>query len=202
MSFTNAIALTGGIATGKSSVCSLLSLYGFKIIDADKIAHQMLETHVSEIKNLFGSQYISEGRVDRKKLGSLIFADKNERLKLEALLHPLIKEEIQKQASFCESKNVPYIVDIPLFFENRNYDIDEVVLVYCTKEQQLQRLVDREGLSKKESQNRIKAQMVIDEKKALANFVIDNTKNLKHLQAEVDKFVMYIRKKYKNLECQ
>jgi dephospho-CoA kinase len=200
LSFKNAIVLTGGIATGKSSVCSLLQLYGFKIIDADKVAHQMLETHTKEIAKLFGDEYIADGKVDRKKLGSLIFSNRDERLKLEKLLHPLIKEEIEKQASFCESKNVPYIVDIPLFFENRNYDIDEVVVVYCDKNTQLQRLINREGLSKEEAQKRVDAQMDIDEKKELADFVIDNTQNLKHLQAEVNRFVKYIKEKYANIK--
>lgn len=200
MSFKNAIALTGGIASGKSSVCSLLQMYGFKIIDADKVAHLILDMQVDKISNIFGKEYIKRGRVNRKKLGSLIFANKLERLKLEALLHPLIKKEIQKQASFCESKSVPYIVDIPLFFENQNYDIAEVIMVYCTKEQQLQRLVNREGLSKKEATDRIGSQMSIDDKKSLATFVIDNRKDLKHLQDEVENFVEYIRKKYPNIK--
>ena len=200
MSFKNAIALTGGIASGKSSVCSLLQMYGFKIIDADKVAHLILDMQVDKISTIFGKEYIKKKKVDRKKLGSLIFANKLERLKLEALLHPLIKEEIQKQASFCESKNVPYIVDIPLFFENKNYDIAEIVMVYCTKEQQLQRLVDRENLSKKEATDRISSQMSIDDKKSLSTFVIDNKKDLKHLQNEVENFVEYIRKKYPNIK--
>ncbi len=200
MSFKNAIALTGGIATGKSSVCSLLQMYGFKIIDADKVAHKMLDANVDKISDIFGQHYILEGKVDRKKLGSLIFTDKKERLKLEALLHPLIKEDIQKQASFCESKSVPYIVDIPLFFENKNYEIKEVALVYCTKEQQMQRLVSREGLSEKEANDRINSQMKIDDKKPLATFIIDNRKNLGHLQNEVESFVEYIRKKYPNIK--
>ncbi len=200
MSFKNAIALTGGIASGKSSVCSLLQMYGFKIIDADKVAHQVLDKNIDKISNIFGQHYIIDGKVDRKKLGFLIFANKNERLKLEAFMHPLIKEEIQKQASFCESKGVPYIVDIPLFFENQNYDIKEVALVYCTKEQQLQRLVNREGLSEKEANERINSQMKIDDKKPLASFTIDNRKNLGHLQNEVENFVEYIRKKYPNIK--
>ena len=116
MSFANAIALTGGIATGKSSVCSLLQLYGFQIIDADKVAHQILDQQSAQIATLFGDAYIKESKVDRKKLGSLVFTDKQERQKLENLLHPLIKSEIQQHTAFCESKEVPYIVDIPLFF--------------------------------------------------------------------------------------
>jgi dephospho-CoA kinase len=192
MSFKNAIALTGGIATGKSSVCTMLKLHGFKIIDADKVAHQMLDIHAHKIADIFGDAYVYEGKVNRKKLGTLIFSDEHKRLKLEALLHPLIKEEIQKQALPYERQNIPYIIDIPLFFEKRSYDIDEVVVVYCTKEQQLQRLVDREELSEKEAQKRIDSQMDIDEKKALASFIIDNTENIKHLQTEVHRFIKYI----------
>ncbi len=193
MSFKNAIALTGGIATGKSSVCTMLELHGFKIIDADKVAHQMLDIHADKIADIFGDEYIYEGKVNRKKLGTLIFSNKDERLKLEQLLHPLIKEDIQKQALPYERKNIPYIIDIPLFFEKRSYDIDQVAMVYCTKEQQLQRLISRDSLSEVEAQKRVDSQMDIDEKKVLASFVIDNTKDLKHLQSEVDRFVAYIK---------
>ena len=200
MEFANAIVLTGGIATGKSSVCSLLQLYGFKIIDADKIAHQKLDENSGKIAEAFGSEFISEGKVNRKKLGSVIFTDEKARLKLEQLLHPLIKEEILTQSAFCEEKEIPYIVDIPLFYEKSNYDIDEVVVVYCTPEQQLQRLIDREGYTQEEAKDRINAQMPIDHKKEKASFVIDNTKNLKHLQKEVDRFIDYIKQKYPDIK--
>jgi len=200
MEFANAIVLTGGIATGKSSVCSLLQLYGFKIIDADKIAHQKLDENSGKIAEAFGSEFISEGKVNRKKLGSVIFTDKKARLKLEQILHPLIKEEILTQSAFCEEKEIPYIVDIPLFYEKSNYDIDEVVVVYCTPEQQLQRLIDREGYTHEEAKDRINAQMPIDHKKEKASFVIDNTKNLKHLQKEVDRFIDYIKQKYPDIK--
>ncbi len=195
MSFKNAIALTGGIATGKSSVCTMLKQHGFKIIDADRVAHQMLDAHVDKIAEIFGDVYIYEGKVNRKKLATLIFSNKDERLKLENLLHPLIKDEIQKQALDCERKNIPYIIDIPLFFEKRSYEIDEIVLIYCTKEQQLQRLIDRDEMSAIEAQKRIDAQMDIDEKKELASFIIDNCQDLKHLNTEVEKFVTYIKEK-------
>jgi len=200
MEFANAIVLTGGIATGKSSVCSLLQLYGFKIIDADKIAHQKLDENSGKIAEAFGSEFISEGKVNRKKLGSVIFTDEKARLKLEQLLHPLIKEEILAQSAFCEEKEIPYIIDIPLFYEKSNYDIDEVVVVYCTPEQQLQRLIDREGYTHEEAKDRINAQMPIDHKKEKASFVIDNTKNLKHLQKEVDRFIDYIKQKYPDIK--
>jgi dephospho-CoA kinase len=200
MEFQNAIVLTGGIATGKSSVCSLLNLYGFKIIDADKIAHQMLDRNVEKIADLFGSEFISGGKVDRKKLGSVIFSNDTERKKLEALLHPLIKKEIMEQSRLCEQKEIPYIVDIPLFYEKSNYKIEEVVVVYCEPQQQIQRLLDREGYSLEEAQKRIAVQIPIEQKKEKASFVIDNTKDLKHLQKEVEKFISYIKQKYPEIK--
>ncbi len=200
MEFQNAIVLTGGIATGKSSVCSLLNLYGFKIIDADKIAHLMLDKNVEKIADLFGKEFVSEGRVDRKKLGSVVFNDAQLRQKLEKLLHPLIKEEILIQSRLCEKQEIPYIVDIPLFYEKSNYSIDEVVVVYCEPEQQIERLVEREGYTLEEAQKRIDAQMPITQKREKASFVIDNTKNLKHLQKEVDRFTEYIKQKYPHLK--
>ncbi len=196
MEFQNAIVLTGGIATGKSSVCSLLNLYGFKIIDADKIAHTMLDRNAEKIAGLFGSEFVSEGKVDRKRLGTVIFSDEQARAQLEGLLHPLIKEEIISQSTLCETKEIPYIVDIPLFYEKSNYPIDEVAVVYCTPQQQIARLVDREGYTEEEAQKRIAAQMPIDAKREKASFVIDNTQNLKHLQKEVDRFTGYIKQKY------
>ena len=200
MDFQNAIVLTGGIATGKSSVCSLLKLYGFQIIDADKIAHQMLEQNIDKITEIFGHEYIKDAQVDRKKLGALIFQDDKQREKLETLLHPLIKNEIQKQSKVCENKGIPYIVDIPLFYEKSNYSIDEVVVVYCTPQQQRKRLLDREGYTLEEANNRILAQMPIDQKCDKASFVIDNTKNLKYLQNQVDTFIRYIKQKYPQLK--
>ncbi len=200
MEFQNAIVLTGGIATGKSSVCSLLNLYGFKIIDADKIAHTMLDRNAEKIAGLFGSEFVLEGKVDRKRLGTVIFSDEQARAQLEGLLHPLIKEEIISQSTLCETKEIPYIVDIPLFYEKSNYPIDEVAVVYCTPQQQIARLVEREGYTEEEAQKRIAAQMPIDAKREKASFVIDNTQNLKHLQKEVDRFTGYIKQKYPDIK--
>ncbi len=200
MNLSHAIVLTGSISTGKSTVGSLLSLYGFKIIDADKVAHKMLDKNSSEIAVLFGSEYVSDGKVDRKKLGGLVFNDKEKLKKLEEFLHPLIKEEIKKESLICESQDVPYILDIPLFFENKNYDLDEVAVVYTPKEIQLQRLMSRDNISKEEAEKKISLQMDIEKKAKQADFVIDNSKNFKHLQKEVDRFVEYIKGKYAHLK--
>jgi len=185
--FKHAIALTGGIATGKSTVASLFMMHGFLTIDADKIAHKILDTNTAKISELFGSKYIKDNKVDRKELGNLIFNNKVEKQKLEQFIHPLIKEQIIKDARIFEEQQKPYFIDIPLFFENRNYDIKNSVVVYTPKDIQLSRLMDRDHSTKIEAQSRINNQMDIEEKKKLATFIIDNSLNLKHLQQEVER---------------
>lgn len=197
--FKNAIALTGGIATGKSTVCNILKLHGFSIIDADKIAHQVLQEQKEKISSIFGKDYIKNGKVDRKKLAKLIFNNKEAKKTLESLLHPLIKKEIEKESLKLEKYQVPYIVDIPLFFETKNYPIKRVVVVYAPKELQLERLIKRENLNKDEAKKRIESQMDIEKKKELANFVIDNSKDLKHLQNEIEKFIQRVKDEYSKI---
>lgn len=193
VSYPNAIALTGGIATGKSTAANLLKLLGFHIIDADKVAHQVLDEEASQIAKFFGKRYVVDGKVDRKALGALVFGNKEERLKLEKLLHPRIKERILELASKEERFGVPYIVDIPLLFERGDYPFEKVAVVYAPKELQIERLCKRERLSKEEAMLRLKAQMDIEEKKGLADYVIDNSKDLKHLQNEIDRFIERIK---------
>lgn len=187
--FKNAIALTGGIATGKSTVCNLLKLHGFLIIDADKIAHKLLDKNHQKIAKLFGEQYVEDGKVLRKELGKIIFSNEENKAKLEALLHPLIKEEIIKESKIFEEQNKPYIIDIPLFFEKMNYDIKKSILVYTPKDLQIQRLQLRDKIDEKEAILKISNQMDIEEKKKLASLIIDNSKDLKHLQVEVEALI-------------
>lgn len=185
--FKNAIVLTGGIATGKSSVASLFMLHGFLIIDADKVAHEVLDEEVESIASLFGKEYISGNRVDRKKLGQLIFNDKQEKQKLEQFVHPLIKQKIIEKAQVFELQNKPYLIDIPLFFEKGNYDIEKSIVVYTPKDIQVQRLMKRDHCDKKEAIIKIENQMDIEEKRSKATYVIDNSGDLKNLQNEVER---------------
>jgi len=185
--FKYAIVLTGGIATGKSTVASLFMLHGFLTIDADKIAHQVLDENVTSIQKLFGEEYISNGKVDRKKLGNLVFNDKVQIQKLEELVHPLIKQKIVEQASIFEKQQKPYLIDIPLFFEKGNYEIEKSIVVYIPKELQVQRLIKRDSCKEDEALARINNQMDIEEKKSKATYIIDNTKDLKSLQDEVER---------------
>jgi dephospho-CoA kinase len=184
MAFDYAVALTGGIATGKSSATVILSLYGFRFIDADKIAHAMLDQQYQKIAELFGADYVVNEKVDRVKLGKLVFADTHKRKMLEALLHPLIYDEIVRLSEEQEKFKKPYIVDIPLFFENRRYPIKRSVVCYAPKSTQIERLMKRDGFTEEEALRRVESQMDIEEKRKLATYVIDNSKDLKQLQNE------------------
>jgi dephospho-CoA kinase len=197
--FKYAIALTGGIATGKSTVCNILKLYGFSIIDADEISHRVLEEQKEKIAKIFGKEYIKDNKVDRVALGKLIFSDKNSKKLLENLLHPLIKKTIEKESLKIETYKVPYIIDIPLFFETKNYPIKKVVVVYAPKKIQLKRLIKREELNEEEAKKRIEAQIDIEEKKKLADFIIDNSKDLKYLQSQIDEFVEKVKNEYSKI---
>lgn len=196
MAFKYAIALSGGIATGKSTVASLLSLNGMRVIDADTISHEILDASSSWVVDTFGSEYVNGSKVDRAKLGTLIFSDAKAKKMLEDFLHPKIRDEIEKRSEKQDSFKFPYLIDIPLFFENGAYNIKESVVVYTPPEIQLERFMKRNGYSKEESIRRIASQMPIDEKKKRATWVIDNSKNLKHLQKECEEFVEMIKEKY------
>ncbi|WP_072679576.1 dephospho-CoA kinase [Arcobacter sp. LA11] len=190
--FKHAIALTGGIATGKSTVCNLLKLHGFLTIDADKIAHKLLDMHSGKIAQMFGNEFVENGKVLRKNLGRIIFSNEEEKLKLEAFIHPLIKEEIIKEAAIFEKQNKPYFIDIPLFFEKMHYPIPKSLVIYTPKELQIQRLMQRDGINEEEAALKISNQMDIEKKKDLADLVIDNSSNLKNLQREVERIIKEI----------
>jgi dephospho-CoA kinase len=187
--FKNAIALTGGISTGKSTVCNLFKLHGFLTIDADIIAHRLLDENSNKIASMFGEQYVQNGKVLRKELGKIIFSNEENKLKLEALLHPLIKEQIIKESKIFEEQNKPYFVDIPLFFEKMSYPIPKSLVIYTPKELQIQRLMKRDNIDENEAKLKISNQMDIEEKRKLADMVIDNSQNLKHLQNEVERII-------------
>ena len=189
MKFQYAIALTGGIGSGKSTASSLLKLYGYQIIDADSIAHKVLEDSSKEVICLFGEGILEEGKINRKALGAIVFANSQAKKQLEALLHPKIKEEIYKQAQKLESQKMPYFIDIPLFYEIKSYSISEVLLLYVPKEIQIQRLIKREGLTKEAANQRILAQIPLEDKKQWASYVIDNSGSLEDLQKALEEYL-------------
>ena len=187
MSFKYAYALTGGIATGKSSVIELLKRSGFRVIDADKVAHEVLDEQHQKISEIFGEHFVNEGKVDRKLLGSMVFSDPQKRKVLESLLHPVIYTKISALSDTLDKRAEPYIVDIPLFYEGGRYAIENVIVVYASQTQQLERLMQRDSYSKEEALARIGSQIDIQEKRDNATHVIDNSGNLKQLEFETER---------------
>lgn len=170
-----AIALTGGIATGKSSAVEIFSELGYEIIDADKISHDILDEQHEEISRKFGNEYVINKRVLRPKLGRLVFANESLKELLEKLLHPFIRERIEQRAALLDSKKNIYLIDLPLFYETNRYNIDDVIVIYLPKELQIERLMHRDGFSLEEALARIELQLDIEEKKKRAKYVIDNS---------------------------
>ena len=191
MELKNAIAITGGIASGKSSVCSLLRLYGYSIIDADKIAHNALSVLKDKVILEFGTEILdSNVDIDRKKLGAIVFFDEKKRKKLEGILHPFIRNEILQKAKDLEKYKKAYFVDIPLFFEvKEKYPINRILLVYTPKAIQIDRLIKRDNIKTELAIKKIQSQMDIESKIALSTDIIDNSKDLVHLQSQVESFI-------------
>lgn len=190
----NAIAITGGIATGKSSVCNLLKLYGYSIIDADTIAHNTLYCLHDKVVLAFGDGILdSNGNIDRKKLGEIVFSNPQKKEILQSILHPMIRNEILSRAEQLERYSKVYFVDIPLFFEvKERYSINKVLLVYTPKEIQLNRLIKRDGIDVDLALKKIQSQMDIEAKKLLSTYIVDNSKDLSYLQLQIEAFLKTI----------
>ncbi|GAB0051898.1 dephospho-CoA kinase [Helicobacter pylori] len=192
MVLKNAIALTGGIGTGKSTTIKILESQGHQILDADKIAHQLLQEHRFKIAQHFGSDILEKGILNRKKLGAIVFQNANELKWLEDFLHPLIRECMLEKACELEKNHQAYFLDIPLFFEvggKKCYPVSKVVLIYAPKALQIERLLERDKLKKAEILQRLACQMDIEQKRAMSDYIIDNSSNLKDLNKQVERFL-------------
>lgn len=188
------IGLTGGIATGKSTVSSMLIRKGALLVDADIIAREvMLPGHpvLAEVAAHFGQDVImADGQLDRKKLGEIIFNDPKERLVLNELTHPAIRREIRRQMAEYETAYPQrlVVVDIPLLYESELQSLfEKIMVVYVSREKQLQRLMERERISEERAVARLKSQMDIEQKKRMADYVIDNSGTLTETYQQVDK---------------
>ncbi|OGX80141.1 dephospho-CoA kinase [Exiguobacterium sp. SH31] len=187
------IGLTGGIATGKSTVSRLFRQHGIPIIDADKIARTVVDPGgkaYSAVREAFPRCFDGE-QLNRPALGREIFHDETKRKLLNQLMHPAIREEMQEQMhSFAAAGEAVVIFDIPLLFEGTMRDlVDYTVVVYCREEMQLMRLMERNGLTKEEALARIHSQMPIEEKKHHADFLINNNGALGDLLPQVTRLV-------------
>ena len=189
------IGLTGGIASGKSTVSNMLKTKGFTIVDADIAARKVVEPGepaYEQIIEAFGEGILLEDlTIDRKKLGALIFADEALRMKLNSIVHPAVRAWMTREKDRAiENGEKTVFLDIPLLFESRlTYMVERTILVYVDEETQLKRLMARNGLSEKEAQMRIRAQMPLSEKKALADAVIDNNGSPEETKQQLEKIV-------------
>ncbi|MEI5988878.1 dephospho-CoA kinase [Enterococcus crotali] len=188
------LGVTGGIATGKSTVVSIFRSLNFPIVDADVIAREIVEVGepaLEKIVAVFGSEVIkTDGSLDRKKLGKIIFSDDEKRKKLNKILSPFLKKAILTQIADKKNQAPMVIVDIPLLFEG-GYDkyVDKVAVVYVPETTQLARLMKRDHLTQGEAQQRINSQMSIEKKKQKADIVFDNQKSIQETEKIVRKWV-------------
>ncbi len=176
------IGLTGGIASGKSTVSRYLRERGAVIIDADTLAKELVAQGTpawQEIVAFFGSQVLDEaGNIDRKRLGQIIFMDSQARIKLNSIVHPKVIEATKKRIrELKDNDNVPLIVvDAPLLIEAGMTDlVDEIWVVAVPVQEQLNRLMSRDKLSQEEAIKRIGSQMPLEEKLKFADRIIDNS---------------------------
>lgn len=197
VNLTNALVVTGSIASGKSSVCKILKDLGYDIIDADAIAHQVLQDLHVEIEAGFGQKFVHEGRVNRVELGKLVFQDTQAIQRLEALTHPKINNQIIVEAKVLELKKRLYFMNVPLFFEvQRNYTVAAVIVVYCKKEIALERLMRRNNLNLLEAEQRMCRQWDIERKKEGADFIVDNSTDEKNLPREAQRLINRLSKHF------
>ena len=196
------IGLTGGIGSGKSAAATILKRLGLKIIDLDQITHDLMkpsELGYIEIKKEFGEKYIdTKGAIDRKLLREEIFSSLDLKKRIESILHPIIFEECSKQLN--KLKHEKYIVlVIPLLFETKNYIslIDESLLIDCDLETQIERVINRDSVSKALANRIIKNQMNRQEKQLLADKVILNDGNINHLKTQLDSYYKKLLKEIK-----
>ncbi|TLD82596.1 dephospho-CoA kinase [Helicobacter trogontum] len=186
--------LTGGIGCGKSTTARLLALHGFRIIDADTIAHKALEMARDNVVSVFGDEILEtsnkERYISREKLGNIVFKDSNKKIELESILHPLIHQHITRECEILEKKKSPYFIDIPLYFESKyEYKKRFVICVYATRDMQIQRIQSRNNLSLEDTIKRVDSQIDIETKRRKSDFVIENTSDLKTLQSNIESFL-------------
>jgi len=191
------VGLTGGIACGKSTVSRMLEARGAAIVDADRIAREVVlpgQPALRDIRETFGEDVIAaDGALDRKRLGAIVFADEAARKKLEGILHPRIRAEMARQMAEWNAKEPErlVVVDIPLLYESgldKLFSFEEIVVVYVPRSVQLERLIARDGLPLEDAERRLDAQMPIERKRELADVVIDNSGTLAETERQVDAY--------------
>lgn len=186
-------ALTGGIATGKSTVASMFEALGAVIIDADKAAREVIRPGTScweKLHELLGNGYFgSDGALERRKLRERILRDDTCRSRVNAILHPSIMTAMEEEweASIASHPNQPVLFDIPLLYEtNLTHRFERIILVYTPPETQVRRLMARDDLNREEAEKTLEIQLPIDHKRRMAHIVIDNSGGLEQTRRQVE----------------
>lgn len=184
-----AVGLTGGLATGKSTVAGMFKRLGAEVMDADKIVHELLKRKGPCFKPVvakFGVEILTKGHIDRQKLAQIVFNDSSKLKKLTGIIHPAVKKEIGRQIKERRKREGILIVEIPLLFEtdfDRSMDIN--IVVKSTRAQQIRRAVRKFGITEQLCQRRLRAQMPLEKKIRLADIIIDNSHSLRETQHKV-----------------
>jgi dephospho-CoA kinase len=193
MMITDYFGLTGGVASGKSTVARMLEGLGARIIDADRVGHELLRASQATYHELlrgFGNEILdSRGEIDRRRLGAIVFADPAKLRDLNGILHPRIMARVEELAAqyHAESPCAVIVVDAALLFEaGIGGRFTKVLVVWCRPEQQIERLMAKTGLSRQEAEQRIAAQMPVDQKRRRADYEIDSSGTLENTRAQVE----------------
>ncbi|GIO45040.1 dephospho-CoA kinase [Paenibacillus apis] len=189
------IGLTGGIATGKSTVSQMLVARGAALIDADVVARRIMEPGhpvLAKVVERFGETVLlAGGQLNRKRLGEIVFSDPVERKALEDITHPAIRREMKAELDALERENPERLVvaDIPLLYESGLENLyEEIMVVYVPQSLQLERLMQRDALTVQEAELRLAAQMNIEEKRRRADILIDNSRSYEETESQIDDF--------------
>ncbi|MBA1434570.1 dephospho-CoA kinase [Bombilactobacillus bombi] len=194
-----AIGVTGGIATGKSTVTHILQQQGYKVIDADQVARKVVRPHRrgwKKVVKAFGDTILQpDKQLDRQRLGQIVFNNPERLQQLNQILQPLIRQRLTYQIQHVPNDNRPVFFEIPLLFE-QNYQslLQKTILVYAKLPVQLQRLQERNHLSVQQAQQRINSQMDLQQKRQLADFVIDNSDGLTSLYPQIEQVLKNLLK--------
>lgn len=184
------IGLTGGIATGKTTISRHLSSLGIKVIDADAVAREVLDLYpeiLQYLKKTYGDRVFRDGKLDRKALGRIIFESDEERRKYLDVIMPRIRAEIEKR---LKEKYAFIVLDAPLLFEeNFHKDVDVTITVYADENVQLERLMARDGYTEDDARRRIRSQMDLQEKIKLSTYVINNSGKLEDTLKDLTKIL-------------
>lgn len=185
------IGLTGGIASGKSTVSDMLITQGHAVICADKVAHQVMARGgpaYDSIVAKFGKEFVSmDGEIDRDKLGEHVFGNPDLLNSLNEIVHPHVEEAILEEIAYLKTKNSRLVIlDIPLLFEAEfEHLCEEIWLVYVPASTQIERLMKRNSLSREQAEKRLASQMSIEDKKEKSDFVIDNSGSLDNTRSQL-----------------